>query len=38
MLDFTTVSKHGNMYLARKLAYNKKRGTFNSVSECRLIS
>ena len=24
------------MYLARKLAYNKKRGTFNVASECRL--
>ena len=25
------------MNMSRKLAYNKKRGTFNSDSECRLI-
>ena len=24
------------MYTARNLAYNKKRGTFNSISECHL--
>ena len=24
------------MYMARKIAYNKKRGTFDSTSECHL--